>query len=68
MKTSILNFIKFTKNNPFLFIVLTVINILCYSFNDYNKLFDSNFYNFLLCEICILIMCLILYLDFKNKL
>ena len=61
------NYITFIKHFPFGLIVGTIVNILCLIGDSYNKVFDNNIFNFLLCEIGILVIYLILYIRIIDK-
>jgi hypothetical protein len=60
------NYIKFIKQFPIGLIAGTIVNILCLVSDGYNKVFDNNIFNFLLCEIGILVIYLALYIR-SNK-
>lgn len=61
------NYITLIKHFPFGLIVGTIVNILCLIGDSYNKVFDNNIFNFLFCEIGILVLYLILYISVINK-
>ena len=61
-----LNYLKFIKCYPFAIILGTIINLMCLFGLGYNKAFDNDIFNFLLCEIGILLLYL-LYFKIKIR-
>jgi len=60
-------FILFIKKYPMWLIITTIINIICLTTNQYNKVFNNNILNFILCEVLILFIYLMIYITKLEK-
>lgn len=59
-------YILFIKTFPFGLVVGTILNVICLIGDSYNKVFYNNIFNFLLCEIAILMIYSLLYFKSYN--
>lgn len=62
-----MNFLRFIKKNPTVFIIAMVVNIFCFVTDGYNKIFEQNITNFVSVFACIIVLYLLAYLKIKSE-